>query len=254
MKKGISFFVALVLLLGCIAIPASAQPLAAAQPLAGEVSYPEGSTVDNARFFLTYAYPQITPETETDSNINTFYQELADELMKETAPALYEQVNSAVDAGVSAYMHINYQVTANTDDFFSVVLSQEEFMGVAEAQTIAANVFARQGDNAGGLVTLPTVLNIADGDEAAATNLVDTVYRLVWDIIVEQMQTGTVEYFEELTEANLFEEFYPESDFYLDDQGNIVFYVQPSTIASGTVGLLTFPFSPAELMSELPKN
>jgi hypothetical protein len=254
MKKGISFLVAFTLLLGVFALPASAQPLALSQSLTGEAAYPEGSTVDNAKFLLTYTYPQIAAETEADKNINTYYQEAADDLLKETAPVLYDQAKEASDADVSSYMHLSYQVTANTDDFFSVVLSQEEFMGVAESQTIQANVFARTGDNAGGLVTLPTVLGFSDEDEVDATNLVDTVYRLVWDIIVEQMQNGTVEYFEELTEENLFSEFYPESDFYLDDQGNIVFYVQPSTIASGAAGLLTFPFSPAELMSEMPKG
>lgn len=254
MKKGISFIVALILLLGAAVLPASAQPLKLGQSLVGEAAFPEGSTVDNAKFLLTYAYPQIAAETDTDKNINTYYQEMAEDLLKETAPMLYDQASGAMDAEISPYMHINYQVTANTDDFFSVVISQEEFMGVAESQTIQANVFARAGDNAGGLVTLPTVLGFSDEDEADATNLVDTVYQLVWDIILEQMQAGTVEYFEELTEENLFSEFYPESDFYLDEQGNIVFFVQPSTIASGAAGLLTFPFSPAELMSEMAKN
>lgn len=254
MKKGISFLAALVLLLGAAVQPASAQPLALNQSLVGEAAYPEGSTVDNAKFLLTYAYPQVAAETETDKNINTYYQEMADDLLKETAPELYDQASGATDMDASAYMHINYQVSANTDDFFSVVLSREEFMGVAESQTIQANVFARKGDNAGGLVTLPAVLGFSDEDELDATNLVDTVYRLVWDIIVEQMQAGTVEYFEELTEENLFSEFYPESDFYLDEQGNIVFFIQPSTIASGAAGLLTFPFSPAELKSEMPKS
>ncbi len=254
MKKQISFLVSLILLLGLATLPASAQPLALTQPLAGEVAYPEGSTVDNAAFLLTYAYPQVAPGTETDNIINVYYQEAVEELLQIVAPMLYDEASGGMDAGISAYMHISFQVTANTDDFFSVVLSQEQFMGVAEWQTIQANVFARGGDSAGGLVTLPTVLGFSQEDEVAATNLVDTVYRLVWDIIVEQMQTGTVEYYEELTEENLFAEFYPENDFYLDDQGNIVFFAQPSTLASGAAGLLTFPFSPAELMSEMPKN
>jgi hypothetical protein len=254
MKKGISFVLITILLAGLFTLPASAQPLTLDKSLTGEVLYPEGSTVDNAKFLITYTYPQITPESETDKSINTYYQELEEDLLKKTAPELYDQASGALDADVSGYMHLSYQVTANTNDFFSVVLSREEFMGVAESQTIQANVFARAGDSAGGLVTLPTVLGISDDDEVDATNLVDSVYQLVWDIIVEQMQTGTVEYFEELTEENLFSEFHPESDFYLDEKGNIVFYVQPSTIASGAAGLLTFPFSPAELMSEIPKG
>ncbi len=254
MKKGISLFIAMVLTLGLLAKPALAQPLVQIQPLAGEAMFPEGSTVDNAQFLLTYAYPQVTPETNTDANINVFYQELATDLINETALVLFEQAGQSVESGIAAYMHINYQVTANTDHFFSVMLTQEQFMGVAESQTMMANVFARTGDSAGGLVTLPYVMGFADDDEASATVLVDTVYRLVWDIIVEQMLNGTVEYYEELTEENLFSEFYPESDFYLDDQGNIVFFVQPSVIASNAAGLLTYPFSPDELLAEMKNN
>ena len=254
MKKGTGLILAVMLLLGCFMAPASAKTLELVSPLAGEAAFPEGSAVDNAKFLLTYAYPQVTPETDTDANINIFYQELNDDLIQLTAPMMYDEASANLDDGVSAYMHINYQVMANTDDFFSVLLTQEQFMGVAESQTWLANVFARTGDSAGGLVTLPYVMGISEDDEASATKLVDTVYRLVWDIIVEQMQTGTVEYFEELTEENLFAEFYPESDFYLDEQGNIVFFVQPATIASGAAGALTFPFSPDELQSEMNKD
>ncbi len=254
MKKGTGLMLAVILLLGCFMAPASAKTLELASPLAGEAAFPEGSAVDSAKFLLTYAYPQVTPEMDTDTNINVFYQELIDDLMQLTAPMLYDEASATLDDNVSAYMHINYQVTANTDDFFSVLLTQEQFMGVAESQTLLASVFARTGDSAGGLVTLPYVMGISEDDEASATKLVDTAYRLVWDIIVEQMQAGTVEYFEELTEENLFAEFYPESDFYLDEQGNIVFFVQPSVIASGAAGALTFPFSPDELRSEMDKN
>lgn len=254
MKKRISFLVSLIMLLCMTALSASAMPLATAQPLAGEVAYPEGSTVDNARFLLTYAYPQVVPEAETDNNINTYYQDAVEELLQMVGPMMYDQASMGVDEGISAYMHINYQITANTDDFFSVVLTQEQFMGAAESQTISANVFARTGDAAGGIVTLPYVVGIPEEDVVSATNLVDTVYQLVWDIIVEQMQTGDVEYYEELTEENLFAEFYPESDFFLDDQGNVVFFIQPATLASSAEGMLKFPFSPAELLSEMPKN
>lgn len=254
MKKGTGLILAAMIFMGCFMTPAYAAPLQLLSPLAGEVAYPEGSAVDSAKFLLTYAYPQVTPETDTDTTINAFYQELLDDLTQLTAPMMYDEASASLDDGVSAYMHINYQIMANTDEFFSVLLTQEQFMGVAESQTLLANVFARTGDSAGGLVTLPYILGISEEDEASATKLVDAVYRLVWDIIVEQMQTGTVDYFEELTEENLFAEFYPESDFYLDEQGNIVFFVQPATVANAAAGALSFPFSPDELRNEMNKN
>lgn len=251
MKKRIAIWVVLALLVS-MALPAQAQPFEMGQPLVGEAAYPEGSATDDARFMLTYSYPQIVPVTAEDEVINTFYQEAADELLLMIAPMLYDEAADSIGQDVAAYLNISYQVTANTDDFFCVLITKEQFMGASAEQTVQGNVFARTGDAAGGIVTLPYVLGFQPEDEVSATAAIDTVYGLVWDIIVEQMKSGSVDYFEELTQENLFAEFYPESDFYLDGQGNIVFYVQPSVLASNADGLLTFPFSPAEILSEMP--
>ena len=57
--------------------------------------------------------------------------------------------------------------------------------------------------------------------------------------------------FDDLTREELEAQFYPEEDFYLDENGNPVFYVQPSYIASSAEGVLTFPFTLEELLDEL---
>lgn len=251
MKKKIAILAVLTLLV-FMAMPAYAQPFDMGQPLAGEEAYPDGSTTDNARFMLTYSFPQIVPVTEEDAVINTFYQEAVDDLVQMTAPMLYDEVAESIGQDVTAYLDVSCQVTANTDDFFSVLVTQEQFMGASVGQMVQGNVFARKGDGADGIVTLPYVLGFSPDDEVSATSVIDTVYNLVWEIIVEQMKAGSVDYFEELTQENLFAEFYPESDFYLDEQGNIVFYIQPAALASAAAGVLTFPFSPAEIMSEMP--
>ena len=43
--------------------------------------------------------------------------------------------------------------------------------------------------------------------------------------------------------------FSPESDFYLDADGNVVFFIQAGEIAGEIAGVLHFPFNPAELLS-----
>ena len=43
--------------------------------------------------------------------------------------------------------------------------------------------------------------------------------------------------------------FSPESDFYLDGDGNVVPFIQPGEIAGEIAGVLRFPFAPAELLS-----
>ena len=39
----------------------------------------------------------------------------------------------------------------------------------------------------------------------------------------------------------------PETDFYLDENGNIVFFVEPGLLAGEIAGVLLYPFSPYEL-------
>jgi hypothetical protein len=44
--------------------------------------------------------------------------------------------------------------------------------------------------------------------------------------------------------------FFPEEDFYLDETGNPVFYLQPG-FAEGTDELLCFPISIEEILDEM---
>ena len=60
---------------------------------------------------------------------------------------------------------------------------------------------------------------------------------------------GQTDYDPDLTMEELQNAFSPESDFYLDEDGNLVFYVQAGVIAGEVNGILTYPFSPAELLS-----
>ena len=252
MKKTICFLMALAMT--CLLVPGAglADALQLAQPLTGQYAYPEGSTAENAEFMFTYSYPQIEPQQETDANINTYYSDVLEEMVNFTVP-MYAQSGDGANSDVPMYMNVNFEVTANNDDYFSAVVTKEQFIGVSISQTLEACTFARKGDYAGGVVSLPAVLGILEEDEMAATAAIDTVYELVWQIITEQIQAGTVDYFEELTEEDLFAEFYPETDFYLDQSGNLVFFIQPSMVASNAAGLLTFPFSPAEILGEMPQ-
>ena len=79
----------------------------------------------------------------------------------------------------------------------------------------------------------------------------DMVRRLVWEVIQEQLAAGEVAYYDDLTYETLENVFYPEEDFFLDENGDPVFFLQESMVAPQTEGILYFPFTLAELLDEI---
>ena len=89
-------------------------------------------------------------------------------------------------------------------------------------------------------------------DEASVTETL--AYRLVWQIVERDSQNADGDYLDGLTEAELRMAFSPETDFYLDEDGNVVFFIQAGEIAGEIAGVLRFPFAPAELLSAMKEE
>lgn len=239
--KGILLGLTLVL----IALPGLAAVTLGA-PLTTAFYLPEGSDESTARYTFAYNLPQVADEGNVGLGINTYYQILAEELAFFTAP-IQQEVSEDITSDTPMYTRFDYQVTANTDDYFSVLITTDQMMGAASAQLIRGHVFALHGDGAGQVVTMPDMLGF--DDDASATRAVDTVYDLVWAVIADQLEGG--DYFEDITQEDLFAEFYPEEDFYLDESGNLVFFIQPGLLSSEAVGVLRFPFAPEEILTAM---
>lgn len=245
---------ALVLALTMWVSLAFAAPLTEAAPLEGMACYPEGSDEATASYRFIYSYPQIVPESEGDNAINEFFDYQMNDALSFSAP-LYAQ---DAEEGGASYTKISYQTTCNNDDYYCVLMTQEQFFGSAATDTWRAYAFARQGEEAGMVVNLADILSLSsptndDGlaYERSTQKANEMVYALVWEIIAQQIASEKHDYFEALSMDDLRAEFYPESDFYIDSDGNVVFFIQPAMIASSAAGMLTFPFSIDELVSEL---
>lgn len=222
---------------------------------AGEVYMPEGSDAQSARYVYRYSYPQVEDTSETAQMINDFYTYLVDDAKNFAVPMAYESLE---ENEVQAYTAITSQVMCNTAEYFSVLVTTESFMGAETSQIIAGHTFALTGGKAGTCISLPYLLGLLDAGESdtwmqdRATAKADKlVYDLVWEIIEQQQAEGTVTYYDGLTREELEAQFYPEEDFYLDESGNPVFYVQSSYLASSAEGVLYYPFTIEELLDEM---
>lgn len=250
MKKVFAILLALLLPLA-----AMADPLPLGEGLAGQVCYPEGSDETNAEYIYRYAYPTVTGEDEVCLMINEFYTYLVEDALGFAAPMAAEAV---AGSGIQASASITTEVTCNNDSFFSVKLVNESFTGAATASIVSGHVFARTGDKAGTVVSLPYLLGILEADETDSwlldrqTAKADAMVRtLIWDVIQDQLASGAVAYYDDLTYETLEGSFYPEEDFYLDENANPVFFLQEGTVAPVAEGVLYFSFTMEELLDEI---
>ncbi len=248
----------LVLTLLVFTSTALASPLETSANLEGSVYFPEGADQSSAVFSFSYQFPCIVPQREDDKAINEHFDYMMSDLISFTAPLYAQEAldNQAIPGG--AYLNVASQITCNTEDYFSVLVTQEHFFGASVGETWIGYVFKRSGADAGMVLSLANVLSLstATSDDGFAYERVtqkadDLVYELIWDIISEQMENNATDYFEGLTIDDLKAEFYPESDFYMDENQNVVFFIQPAMIATEAAGLLVYPFSIDELLSEL---
>jgi len=222
-----------------------AEGLMQKEPIAGTVQWPEGAGTPQAIF--QYQYPQFEAQTEADKAINRYYQAQARDL--ESA------VQSMMDGEETLESTIDFEVSHASNRYLSVVQTMRQMGGNAETETLSADTFARDGVYAGQPVTLSQMLgmeqeNTLSVHESAAETL---VYGLVWQIVERGMQNADGDYLDGITPEDLKRSFSPETDFYLDADGNLVFFIQKGEIAGEIAGILTFPFAPAEILSTIRK-
>lgn len=251
MKRFFLTLLALTLLVSA----ALADPLPLGEGLSGVAVWPEGADESAATYVYRYAYPTVAGDDEVSGMINDFYTYLVDDALAFAFPMTAEELEGS---DVQAYTTITGEVTCNNDDYLSVRVTTESFRGAAVSVVAAGHVFARHGDKAGSAVSLPYMLGILRADETdqwmqdrQTAKADDMVRRLVWEVIQEQLAAGEVAYYDDLTYETLENVFYPEEDFFLDENGDPVFFLQEAMVAPQTEGILYFPFTLEELLDEI---
>ena len=126
---------------------------------------------------------------------------------------------------------------APLDDYMEAALRGHEADEPAERLGHILSAYARFMEEEGG--------ELSDGQSVAER----LAYELVWQIVERDSQNADGDYLDGLSKEQLTGAFSPESDFYLDADGNVVFFIQAGEIAGEIAGVLRFPFNPAELLS-----
>ena len=238
----------LVLVLLLTALPASggATPLEQKEDLKNSVQI---ALSDQAKYIYTYAYPQVEPADPSAELINTFYQTIARDAEEFEIPMNADYYRGQ-DPQENITVEISYEVTCNNEDYFSLLLNTRQ----GSLETFTGHTFSRKGLKPGSSVALPYLLGLLESDEND-TWLQDRqtgkAEKLVREMVWERLQeTDDIELYDDLAEEDLEYGFFPEEDFYLDETGNPVFYLQPG-FAGDSTGLVTFPISIEEILDEM---
>lgn len=226
MKKAVLTWLlaACVLMMTC----ALSEGLEPAEPIKGS----ESAGAPQAPFLVAYEYPQFKAQYPADENVNAYYRKLADGV----DAALYE-----ADASISC------EVTHNSDRYLSVLETTTLLGGNGETQRLRADTFARDGMYAGQKIGLSQLLGLEEQADVAAR----LACELVWQMVERDAQNPDAGYLDGVTREQVEAAFVPEWDYYVDGDGNVVFFIQAGEIASEMAGCLAFPFSVAEMMSAM---
>lgn len=202
-------------------------------------------------FSYSYHYPQVNEDAEGGSAVNVFYTELISYDLFFTVPIIQEAFEGSDCSTV-----ITYTVTCNNDEFFSVLIRKDESFPDFSRVSWIGNTFSRKNPKYDHTYTLPELLGLLSLDEndvwmqdrqrAKADNL---VREIVWNMI-EENETG-MDFYEDYTVENLFSDLFPEEQFYLDENGDPVFFLQPGVAADESLGLITFRISLEDLLDEM---
>ncbi len=243
-----------VCLIGLCAV-SLADPFLLTEDLTEEIVIPyEEDQPEAGCYVYSCRYPRIDPETPGADMINSFYAYLTEDARDFGVPVMADYLKT--NGRLSARTEIDYTVTCNDGDFFSVLVRTREEAGEESSVFYAGHTFSLSLGKAGATLTLPellTILNATENDTWLQERQTAKADRLIRELVWAQIEENPddIPFYDDLDEEALAGCFYPEEDYYLDEAGNPVFFLQPGAAAPDSAGLLRFPVSLEEIRDEM---
>lgn len=183
----------------------------------GEITYPEG---EDWIYRYTYRYPVLSGDAPAAHAVNAWFDVAFSEMNDLILPMFASEADMA-GGGANEIDHL-YAVTCNSDDFFSILLTQTQDMGERPMMSLTGQVFAMSGEYTGETLTLRGLLRVGDSSQQIAEAIVRDVWTKVKDL------PGALERWED--PDHFMDDFDPETQFYADEKENAVFFLQPGVL------------------------
>lgn len=248
----------LILFLALTLLPLSGTaeaPVTFADDISGVYTWPEGASVEDASYVYRYRYPQLAGDSPLALTFNNIYQYEESDALGFECP----MTGSGHDPALGQMLvMIDYEITHQSDEYISVLITKVVLVGDSVSGITKAHTFTLTGENAGTVTSLPYLLGLMEDAETdewyieRQTAKADACAReMVWALIEQAMLDPELQVYEDLTFEEFEWGFYPEEDFFLDKEGNFVFFLQSGTIAPQEFGPFFFTISLDELLDEI---
>lgn len=230
-------------------------PLAFGEDLSGVYTWPEGSTEADASYVYRYTYPQVSGEDSIALTINNVFAYEASDALGFECP----MIGSSHDpADGQMQVTLSYEIVHLSQTLLSVRVDKEVVTGGDISRIVKGFTFFLTGPEAGTVTSLPYLIGVIKEGETdewyldRQTAKADACARtLVWMRIEEDMAAPDSPIYEDLTFEEFEWGFYPEEDFFLDEQGQVVFFLQEGMIAPAEEGHYFYPITMEELLDEI---
>ena len=227
----------------------------------GERYYPSEK---NWVYHFTYAYPHVGGDDYTAALISDTYEMALDEWAQLVLPMFANSPDMRYD-GKNEVTH-DFTVVCNNGKVLSILQTRIQTRGEdGPLYALDPLTFDVCGMYAGETLTLrgvtliqagvdgemledaepelyPEIAHIIDG---SSDEMADALLPLLYEEFVRLQGSGVIA--AHWTREDFEDEFNPAQDFYTDDQGRVVFFFQPTLLASPSFDVPVFPFTPAEL-------
>ena len=190
-------------------------------------------------YYYTYTVPEVKGSGALSEELNHYFDTAIGEMVNLVLPMF------TVDMPGDGRNEINdlYEITCNNDEFFSFLLRRSTLSEGKEVLSLQSAVFAVSGQYTGESLTLR---GLAREIGESSSQIAGFVIKDIWQKIEERMKAGDSAVRKEMSFDLLSAEFFPETHFFADEQGNIVFYLQPGLLGLGEE-MAVFTYTPEEL-------
>ena len=246
----------LMLALSLVPVSSMAEaPLTFAEDLSVLYTWPENVNPEEASYIYRAVYPQIAGESSLALTINQVFQYEADDALGFEAP----MIGSSHDpAQGQMQVDISYQIVHLSDRFLSVRVDKTIAVDESISHIVKGYTFTLTGAEAGTVTSLPYMAGIIRENETDEWLIgrqiakADACVRdMVWFLIERDMKKNVSAIYEDMTFEEFEWGFYPEEDFYLNEDGSFVFFIQAGIIAPAEAGAFYYTITLDELLDEI---
>lgn len=246
----------LLLVLTFLPLPGLAEaPLTFTDDLTALYTWPEGKNAADASYIYRASYPQVAGDSELAMTINNVFQyEVADALGFE-CPMIAS--SHPAEDGQKA-VTLTYEITHLSEETLSVRIDKTVTVGEEISRIVKAYTFALTGPDAGTVTSLPYLLGVIEQEETdewlidRQTAKADACARdMVWLLIEADMKKEGSVLYGDLTFEEFEWGFYPEEDFFLNEEGEFVFFLQEGMIAPAEAGQFFYTITLDDLLDEI---